>query len=171
MERALCLLMFAIAALTGANGQDFTSRFMESHAKDTLVKCLTVSPKMMNRITRFHIEGNDGKDDAERILSKLKSARIVTSRNGKEHFAEAKTLLQKNKQRFTLLSESRQDGTHTIFVRKRNDIISELVMLSLDKEGKLFTIINFTGEMDKTFIETLTHEWDDKADNENNDIE
>ncbi|MCM1108196.1 MAG: DUF4252 domain-containing protein [Clostridium sp.] len=160
MKRALCLLVLILTVLTDMQAQDFTSRFMASHPNDSLLQCLTISPKMMERIMKLSAMENGKRANTEQVLSKLKSARIITSKAGKEYFNEAETLLLKNQHRFTLLNQSRQDGTHSIFVRKRDSIISELILLSLDDKQKLFTIIDFTGEMDKDFIKTLTQQWD-----------
>lgn len=161
MRRALCLL--AIFTAVRAWGQDFASRFMADFPEDTLVQCRTISPKMMERLIQVH-EGKEhteaGKQHIHYFLSKLKSARIITgSRKGETYYRHAEELMARNKNRFSPLmgaTDAPPEPGKALYVRKRQDVIVELVMLRLDVGQNVFNAVNFTGEMDDEFIQLLS---------------
>ena len=86
-------------------GQDFASKFMEQCAKeDGDIQCQTVSPIMMEKLmdTMTTPDGDRDEEVPEYLLSKLKSARIITATKQSEKlFREAKQLIEKNKNRFS----------------------------------------------------------------------
>lgn len=161
MKRVLCLLLALTVVRTW--GQDFASRFMTDFETDTLVQCYTVSPKMMEKLIRIH-EEKEHTDKSEQhiryLLSKLKSARfIIGTRRGERYYKHAEQLMAKNKNRFSLLAEGATESAdqHTLlYVRKRDEVIVELVMLSLNEAEHAFNAVNFTGEMDDAFIRLLS---------------
>ena len=80
MKRVLCLLL--IACSIHVWGQDFASKFMEQCAKeDGDIQCQTVSPIMMEKLmdTMTAPDGDRDEEVPEYLLSKLKSARIITA--------------------------------------------------------------------------------------------
>lgn len=98
MKKILNLLMTAIASvsMTAQNSQDFASKFMQQCDEDTAVQCITVSPKMMEKLTK-QADANHNESMAQAI-QKLKSARIVTaSVHGDEYYRKAEELLEKNR--------------------------------------------------------------------------
>lgn len=161
MKRALCLLLALAVVRTW--GQDFASRFMTDFAADTLVHCCTVSPKMMDKLLRIH-EGKEHTAECEQhiryFLSKLKSARfIVGNRQGESYYRHAKELMEKNKKRFSLLAGGATESTEQqtlLYMRKRDKVIVELVMLNLNEAEHAFNAVNFTGEIDDAFIRLLS---------------
>lgn len=160
MKRGLCLLWIAFSFHV-AWGQDFAAKFMEQCAAEQgeNLRCQTISPKMMEKLVEVMASENKEKDEEipAYLLSKLKSARIVTSTgHGKKLFRKAEELMEKNKNRFTPWGEEDPERTNPVFVRKHGDTICELVMLSLTADKKNFTIVNFTGEMDEEFMQTLS---------------
>ena len=96
MKRVLCLLL--IACSIHVWGQDFASKFMEQCAKeDGEIQCQTVSPIMMEKLMDTMTAPNGDRDEEvpEYLLSKLKSARIITATKQSEKlFREAEQLIQ-----------------------------------------------------------------------------
>lgn len=156
MMRAVALIgLWAFMAIA-AHAQDFASRYMAEHAGDSTLTCISVSPKMMEEILNSGIEKDDSTGMAD-IISKLKSMQIVSAdREGKNHFRQAEAMAQKNSARFKELAsydEGKDRGR--IFVREQKAQIVELVLLR--QKGRRFTVINFTGDMNREFIAQLTH--------------
>ncbi len=157
MKRVLCLLLIGFSIY--GRGQDFASKFMEVCEEKEELKCQTIGPKMMERLMSMPDteEGDDNDYDTGYFLSKLKSARIVTAeRHGEGYFDRAKSLLDKNRNRFVPLGETPEGKNSRIFVRRHDDRIKELVMLNLNRNDGVLTIINFTGDMDDSFIRQLS---------------
>lgn len=160
MKRVLSFII-AINLISICHGQDFASKFISTVTKKDLLHCQTISPKMMEKLVKMpeheNKDGNEPEDSIIFLLSKLKSARIVTSEQfGKKFFKQAVKLIETNKNRFAPLSGHTESGNSQIFVRKHEDTIIELVMLNYNSGEDLFTIINFTGAMDNEFIRMLS---------------
>lgn len=145
--------------IPSAWGQDFATKFMEQCGEKYKIECQTVSPKMMKKMTDILAEPNEDKDGevSEYLLSKLKSARIITAgQHAEKLFHKAENLIEKNKNRFSPLTETFADRYNRIFVRKHDETVRELVMLQLDEGKKTLTIVNLTGEMDEKFMNLLS---------------
>lgn len=156
MKHVLCLVLIACSVY--AWGQDFASKFMEQCSTDDDVQCRTVSPKMMEKLMNDMAAAEDGGEEIpEYLLSKLKSARIVTAtRQGDKLFREAELLMEKNKNRFSPLAQGLPGQSSKVFVRKRDEVIRELVVLNLSPRGDTLTIVNLTGNMDERFMRMLS---------------
>ena len=149
------------AWLDGTLTPEEDAAFMEQCAAEQgeNLRCQTISPKMMEKLVEVIVSEKDEKDEEipAYLFSKLKSARIVTSTgHGKRYFRKAEELMEKNKNRFTPWREDTLAKSDPIFVRRHGDVICELVMLNLAADKKGFTIINFTGDMDEQFMQTLS---------------
>ena len=147
--------VFLLVAII-AQAQDFVSKYMDENAGDSTLTRISVSPKMMEEILESSVGKNDTTGVAD-IIAKLKSMQIVNSREeGDTHFRRAEALARKNSARFKELA-SYDDGNDRgrIFVREQKDHIVELVLLR--QEASRFTVINFTGDMNRDFIEQLRH--------------
>ena len=158
MKRVLCLLGIILIVIC-IQGQDFASRFMKDFIKDTAIHCHTIGPKMMEKLVKIQNDRTSAEQDkikATYFISKLKSARIITStHHGDKYFKHAEKLMEKNKHRFTPLSETCGVQKNLIYVRRREETIVELIMLNLNEKESVFTAVNFTGDMDDEFIEML----------------
>lgn len=158
MKRVLCLLLIGFSIY--GRGQDFASKFMEQCEGKEDVRCQTIGPKMMERLMSMpETTESEDKDDTDTgyFLSKLKSARIITAeRHGETYFDQARLLLEKNRNRFVPLTEAASGKNNPIFVRRHDDLIKELVMLNFNQADGVLTIINFTGDMDGSFIRQLS---------------
>lgn len=158
MKRILSILLISLSPY--AWGQDFASRFMEQYQEKEELKCQTIGPKMMERLMDMP-ETVEDKDDVTKgyFLSKLKSARIVTTdKHGRKYFDQARLLIEKNRNRFMPLTEGATGKNNLIFVRRHDGLIRELVMLNYNQTEEVLTVINFTGEMDDSFIRRLSKE-------------
>lgn len=158
MKRALCLILILLS-VHNIWGQDFASKFMEQYTESDGLQCQTVSPKMMEKIMEFTDTSDEKqkKEISEHLLSKLKSARIITvTKHCKKNFRKAEQLIEMNSNRFAPWKENTSETNNRLFVRKHDDVIRELVMLNWLPEEKIFTIINFTGEMDDLFMQQLS---------------
>ena len=159
MKRAVCLIIIAMmtATIYAQGVQDFASKFVQQHDTDTAVQCITVSPKMMEQLTKK--AGAGGKDSMAQAIQKLKSARIVTtSTQSESYYRQAEELLRQNPQRFTHAKNYRSSHGHgTFYTRKtRSGSTVELVMLHADSDTDQMIIVNLTGDIDDEFVNSLT---------------
>ncbi len=157
MRQRLWLVWLAcILAVVGTQAQDFASKYMNENASDSTLTCISVSPKMMEEILESSVGKNDTTGMAD-IIARLKSMQIVSSQEkGKTHFRQAEELARKNSARFKeLASYDEGDDRCRIFVREQKEQIVELVLLR-QHDGQ-FTVIDFTGDMNRDFIGQLTH--------------
>jgi hypothetical protein len=158
MRRVLCFLIILVVsvALYAQGGQDFASRFMQKCKEDTSVHCVTVSPKMMGQMLKTHNNVQD--ENITRVISKLKSARIITvNHHGEEYYQIAAELMDKNKSRFQ--HDKAYHNSHSygcFYTRIKKGVIVELVMLHVDGRANQFMVVNLTGTIDEEFISNMT---------------
>ena len=153
MTHRLLLLLYALLAQVATYAQhapDFAEKFMSIHSADSTLKCITVSPKMMEQLAGQHED--DRQENIVQAIAKLKSARIV---NGNaDYYQKAIELLEKNHNRFAARQEFRTDDMHGVFYtrtdKKGNTV--ELVMLREEPQNDRFTIVNLTGDIDEEFL-------------------
>lgn len=158
MRRLTCLItvMFAAMTMLAQGTQDFASRFMQMCDEDTAVVCVTVSPKMMEQISRQN--GVEISENMVQAIHKLKSARIVTATsNGDMYYDKAEKLLFKNSRRFHRDRSYNSQGVHgTFYTRQaKSGNTVELILLHGDTRGNTMVIVNLTGDIDKEFIDSL----------------
>lgn len=158
MTRLLCTLALAAAAAMAAaqTSLDFASKFMQLCTEDTAVHCVTISPAMMEQLTK-EPGAAKGEGMAEAI-EKLKSARIVTaSVRGSDYFKKAESLLKDNPQRFSHTQDYRNANAYgTFYVRRTTSGETvELVMLHTDTKAGSLVIVNLTGDIDADFVRSL----------------
>ena len=148
----LLTLMLSLASLAAlAQGEeDFAASYMRHNAADHKLECITVSPEMMGRISLLPADSVQ-QDSLQRVLSQVKSIRIV---NG---VADATTLEILYEKAELLATYSKlcyetfaKDSNCTIYVRRFDNIIVELVMLLRGKTE--FCILDFTGNMSEDLI-------------------
>lgn len=158
MTRIACFIAALLACMATAaqTSMDFASKFMDKCADDTAVQCITISPKMMEQLTKQPDASRN--EHITQAMQKLKSARIVTaSANGDEYYAMAESLLKDNPQRFRHARDYHNDHAHGTFYTRQTtsgDTV-ELVMLHTDTNNGRLVIVNLTGDIDKEFIESL----------------
>lgn len=158
MRRAASFIIALLACVAAAaqTSVDFASKFMDRCADDTAVQCITISPKMMEQLTKQPDAARN--EHMAQAIQKLKSARIVTaSTRGDDYYAVAEGLLKDNPQRFRHAHDYRnRQGHGTFYVRQSSsgDTI-ELVMLHTDTRSGRLVIVNLTGDIDKEFVESL----------------
>ena len=141
----------------GQRGQDFASRFMQQCKEDSSVKCITVSPKMMEQV--MAMEGTDRNDSLMQAIAKLKSMRIVqTNADGEPYYQQAEELLKKNARRFEFIKTFRTERAEGVFYQRKkgDDKVVELVMVCLSKLDHRFVLVNLTGDIDEEFVELLS---------------
>lgn len=155
MKSVIFTLFLLLGGWVTAKAQDFASRFMMDFSKDTSIHCQTISPKMMGKLVTMH-QKEESDATARQLIGKLKSARIIQGGDNPKYFLHAEKLLKRNRQRFIPLNQSTAHGNNQIFVRRKDDMIIELIMLNKNAEMGTFTIINLTGDMDDEFIRILS---------------
>ncbi|NPD92538.1 DUF4252 domain-containing protein [Xylanibacter muris] len=161
MKKGICLIIAATIAL-GLSAQrslDFASKFMQKYKDSTFVTCITVSPKMMEQIAK-RTEQNKKEETGHiiQVISKLKSARIITADNHcNDCYRTAESLLKRNRQRFGHSQSYNSEHAHGTFYTRKNKkgSIIELVMLHEDKKTDRLTIVNLTGNIDNEFMDGL----------------
>lgn len=158
MKRVLFILCLSLISVWVC-AQDFTSRFLESHKPDNNLTCVTISPKMMQKVMDLNLEDEGQITD---MIAKLKSMQMLTTHvNGQKYYKEALGLIEKNSGRFEqFLSFENKSENFQIMVRKKRHAIIELVMLMCEDDN--FTVINFTGNMSKDFIDRLAKSMEPK---------
>lgn len=167
MKRGICLITAAIMAMTlqAQRSLDFASKFMQKYKDSTYVTCVTISPKMMEQIVKRTEQSNED-GHLIQVISKLKSARIITTENHcNDCYNTAERLLKKNKQRFGhSKSYNSEHARGTFYTRKnKKESIIELVMLHEDKKADRLTIVNLTGDIDKEFMDGLIKNFRDRG--------
>lgn len=161
MKRVLCFLAIFLTSLLsyGQGKQDFASRFMQLCREDTSIHCITVSPHMMGQMLKTH--SAEQNEEINRIISKLKSARIITvNRHSEDYYQDAEQMLEKNRYRFQ--RDKSYQNTHVcgcFYIRTKGNDIVELVMIHKDTKVGQFILINLTGKIDVEFIGNLTRMW------------
>lgn len=153
MKRVLLFCFITCLSFT-ISAQDFASRFLEKHASDTNLTCISISPKMMEEVLKIDADGDNKMMD---MISKLKSMQMLKAGiNSQKYYKEALSLLNKNSGRFeSFLSFDDKSENCQILVRKKKGRILELVMLIC--EANSFVVINFTGNMNDDFITKLAN--------------
>lgn len=143
-------------AAAAQRGLDFASKFMQQCKDDSMVQCVTVSPTMMEQLTR---QGEESRgDNIQQAIQKLKSARIITiSDKSEDYYEKAESLLKKNSRRFKhSKSYQHEESRGAFYIRQlRNGNTVELVMLKNDTIKKKTMIVNLTGDIDEEFINSL----------------
>lgn len=154
MRRTLLLIALIGAALAAQAQQamDFAQKFLTTCEGDTMVKCITVSPKMMEQIAERHEGGNEKNEALRQAIAKLKSMRIVSA--PASYYERAEELVQKHKRRFKAEREFQGDGMRGAFYTRqsRKSVTNELIMLREDTERETLTIVCLTGDIDKEFL-------------------
>ncbi len=154
MKRILntVLMVLTVAAVSAQQSLDFAEKFITLCKSDSTVKCITISPKMMEQLVKQHLE--EKPENIVQAIEKLKSARIVSARAAL--FEKADSLLKKHKRRFTAVKEygGTDSKIHGAFYSRKNKKgqTVELVMLREDAENNSLTIVNLTGDIDEEFL-------------------
>ena len=156
MKRILIFvtLLLVSTSIFAQEEQDFASKFMEINGDSYKgLTCNTVSPYMMERIMKLDtLEDNS---EIRNVLSHLKSIQIVEAKGhivGDSLFYRATQLVEQNKRRYKLYAN---DDERLIYLRTRNKIIVEMVFIGNFDET--FSIVNLTGNMDKSFLKELAN--------------
>lgn len=138
---------------TVISAQDFVTRFLDKREPDANLKCVSISPKMMQEVLKIDVENE--KDDVMDIISNLKSMQMLSATvYSSKYFKEALNILDKNSERFKSFTSSGNDSdNYRIMIREKNGTIIELVMLV--NEDNKFVVINFTGNMNDKFINRI----------------
>lgn len=152
----MALMMIAITAMA-QRGQDFASHFMQKCEGDTALQCVTVSPKMMEQLTKEADASHE--EHMADAIEKLKSVRIVTaSVHGEGYYKMAENLLKRNSQRFHYDKSYSVEFSYGAFYSRKlkSGETVELVMLHVDTNTQRMVIVNLTGDIDDEFISSLT---------------
>ncbi len=159
MKRIACLVSFVVVTITSLaqRSVDFASKYMACCNGDTLVKCVTIGPKMMEQLTKHHDANSN--EYIDQAIQKLKSARIIISNvNGEDYYIKAENLLKRYPKRFR--HDKDYHNAHamgTFYQRMSKDgKVVELVMLHNDTVKNAMVIVNLTGDIDEEFTELLS---------------
>ncbi len=158
-------LMATVMTVMAQGGQDFASKFMERCDGDTAVQCITVSPKMMEQLTKQADASRN--ERMAQAIEKLKSARIVTSSvHGEGYYHMAEDLLKHNSNRFSYDKSYRMNHAYgSFYSRKTKDGDTvELIMLHVDTKARRLVIVNLTGDIDSGFMDGLTKTFGSRSD-------
>lgn len=147
---ALFAMLMLHTAVFAQHAPDFAEKFMSIHKADSTLKCITVSPKMMEQLVKSYDDVKP--ENIVQAIAKLKSARIVTGHA--ENYRLAEELLQRNSQRFKA-QQAYQTEVHrgAFYIRKdKNGDTVEFVMICEEPQRNKFIIVNLTGDIDEEFL-------------------
>lgn len=154
------LIVLAMVASLAANAQriaDFASKYMDANKGDSLLKCVTVGPRMMEQLTKMH--DTQSNEAITQAIKKLKTARIVTvTESVDSYYEKAEKLLKQFPRRFSHDKDFRNAHSYgTFYTRRQKDgAVVELIMLHADTLKPAMVIVNLTGDIDNDFIELLS---------------
>jgi hypothetical protein len=152
MKRTALLFLALTVQMVGLaqRSLDFAEKFLTLCKNDSSVKCVTVSPKMMEQMVKRAADGWE--NNYMQAIAKLKSMRIVTA--AADYYQKAEDLLTKNNRRFKAEQDYRTDTQHGAFYTRKNKKgeTVELIMLHENCNKNVFTIINVTGDIDEEFL-------------------
>ena len=160
------LIVLAMVASLAANAQriaDFASKYMDANKGDTLLKCVTVGPRMMEQLTKMH--DTQSNEAITQAIKKLKTARIVTvTESVDSYYEKAEKLLKQFPLRFSHDKDFRNAHSYgTFYTRRQKDgAVVELIMLHADTLKPAMVIVNLTGDIDKEFTELLSKSFSNK---------
>ena len=160
------LIVLAMVASLAANAQriaDFASKYMDANKGDTLLKCVTVGPRMMEQLTKMH--DTQSNEAITQAIKKLKTARIVTvTESVDSYYEKAEKLLKQFPLRFSHDKDFRNAHSYgTFYTRQAKDgKVVELIMLHSDTTKDGLVIVNLTGDIDKEFTELLSKSFSNK---------
>ena len=130
---------------------------MDANKGDTLLKCVTVGPRMMEQLTKMH--DTQSNEAITQAIKKLKTARIVTvTESVDSYYEKAEKLLKQFPLRFSHDKDFRNSHSYgTFYTRRQKDgAVVELIMLHADTLKPAMVIVNLTGDIDNDFIELLS---------------
>ena len=154
------LIVLAMVASLAANAQriaDFASKYMDANKGDTLLKCVTVGPRMMEQLTKMH--DTQSNEAITQAIKKLKTARIVTvTESVDSYYEKAEKLLKQFPLRFSHDKDFRNAHSYgTFYTRRQKDgAVVELIMLHAYTLKPSIVIVILTGDIDNDFIELLS---------------
>lgn len=143
----LLLLLLPLTAF-GQKEQDFASRFIALHGEGSSLSCVTVSPLMLERI--MQLPDLDAEPDTRRVLSQLKSIRVVNHSDAAEGPAlreKAEQLVRRNANRYKPYATQKD---HELYVRRRGKKFVEMVLFA--EQAGHFILIDLTGNMTDDFL-------------------
>ena len=146
---AVMLMLNAVTALA-QHAPDFAEKFVTLHKADSLVSCVTVSPKMMEQLAGRFADAQGA--DLAKAIQKLRSVRIVTA--PADYYEQAEALLKKNARRFKAEQDFQDEALRGAFYSRKNrkGQTVELIMLREDMQTDRLTVICLTGDIDKEFL-------------------
>lgn len=155
MGKRVLLIAGIVFISVALSAQDFVTRFLDKRDPDTNLKCISVSPKMIQEILKKGSESEN--NEVLDMISELKSMQMLTSEvKGKKYYEEALDIFKKNSERFKPFGVyDNKSENYRIMVREKKGKIVELVMLVNDNNK--FVVINFTGNMNRRFIDRIAY--------------
>lgn len=151
MKRILSLLFLCLTLALGAQAQheqDFASIFMKQYAEGTGTQCNTISPAMIEKM----LNTQEIDTETRETLQHIKSVRMIINKKPDETcklFQKAEQLFSQNKARYALYAQ--YEGKK-VYVRKKKDLIVELVLLT---NPEALLIIDITGTLPESFVKKL----------------
>ena len=146
----VAMLMLNAATALAQHAPDFAEKFMTLCKNDSLVSCVTVSPKMMEQLAGRLADAHEG--DIVQAINKLRSVRVVSA--PASYYAQAEELLKKNARRFTAGQDFQSETMRGVFYSRkdRKGRTVELIMLREDVQRSLLTVVCLTGDIDEEFL-------------------
>lgn len=154
----LATLLLGTLSLWSQGTSDFAGRFMELHAGDEQLQCITVGPSMVEKMLKLTEEQTNPEEQRlAGLLAQCKSLRIVRAQDENETWrARAVALLEKSRPRYRIYSTDKvnTDGSDRLWIRKKGRNIVELIVLSA-AEADTFAAIDVTGTLNEDFVRRI----------------
>ena len=145
--------LIALPALLIAS--DFVSLFMERCAEEKRpLNNVNIGETMLETMAENTID-----EELKETFRKLKSIRIINSdnkRDSRHYYRKADELIRDSFADYReVVTVNEEDTRVSVWMKEINDKEQDLILLSLDNEGK-FTVITVNGEIDLNSISRLS---------------
>lgn len=135
--------------------QDAIDRYFDQLQEDPNVTSITISSKMFQLFAKLDSESEEGKSAMEAMRG-LKGIRILSKENGDAELNKSfhKALNSLGKEYETLMSVDDKEEKVRFFIREKEDVVEELLMLV--GGSNTFFVMSISGNIDLAKISSLS---------------
>ena len=154
MNRSKWIFFFPLLLLgTGVFAQDDAiGKFFSKYVEDSRFTVVSISPKMFRLMSK--VNWDTIPSDLKQTVSHLTSLRILsTETTPGVFFKEAMARIDRKEYEELITVRSDKDNVR-FMVKEQGDVIHELLMIAVDKDG--FTMMSFVGNIDLDKLSRLS---------------
>jgi len=154
MYRSKWIFFFPLLLLsTGVFAQDDAiGKFFSKYVEDSRFTVVSISPKMFRLMSK--VNWDTIPSDLKQTVSHLTSLRILSTETTPAVFYK-EAMARIDRKEYEELITVRSDKDNVRFmVKEQGDVIHELLMIAVDKDG--FTMMSFVGDIDLDKLSRLS---------------